>query len=381
MAAEAGSGCATVVHGVVSGRGSLVPGWLPPKFGPLAGSQSTSSLPDSTFTTFNSHPDPPRIMLGTAIQPAPLTSAEGGRANGKPVKVHGQRAFLESGPPDPPFIGVYWKSGKYLISVIGYRLSPSTVLRVARNVTFTPPGIVELPVTHGKIVSRQAAIKAAGGRPGAAEAKLSSWTEVQAVAERAGRMPLASALLNRSPWLPVWAVRLTGTPYVEVVSAALGQPVLRMTDSRSWFAALTDRDPVKAGTCPGGSTALVPFGVLTRDEQSFTGARSVSASPRTSVRLVLSTVPAVNHADEGLYGGCVQQNCAIDQLVWVTITTVRAAPGKTIGCIPPGFSVPPGYKPKRGTEYYTVDVPDNSGGNCGPVPAALRELKDLAPPG
>jgi len=52
------------------------------------------------------------------------------------------------------------------------------------------------------------------------------------------------------------------------------------------------------------------------------------------VKLVLATVRAVNTADPGLYGGCVQQDCSLPQLVWVTIDTVHALPGKTVACLP-----------------------------------------------
>jgi hypothetical protein len=101
---------------------------------------------------------------------------------------------------------------------------------------------------------------------------------------------------------------------------------------------------------------------------------------RASVRLVLSTVRAINQADKGLYGGCVQQNCSIDQLVWVTITIVRAPPGKTISCLPGGISVPPDYKAKRAGQYYSVDVPDNVNFGCGRMPDSLTRLRNLAPP-
>ncbi len=54
----------------------------------------------------------------------------------------------------------------------------------------------------------------------------------------------------------------------------------------------------------------MPFGVLTRTEQTFlTGS---SASPRrgpgtTAWALILTTLPVLNHADPGLYGGCMQR--------------------------------------------------------------------------
>ena len=365
-----------------------MPGWLPRGFRRQAGYQPASSLPQSTFTEVSAHPDPPRVMLGTARLPGPLTPAEGGRSHGKSVNVQGHHGFLESGPPGPQFIGVYWKpSAQYVVSVVGYKVPASVVLRVARTVTFIAPGIIALPARSGQIVSRHAAIAAAeravAPRAGQAVAKLSSWTEIQALASRKLNVPAAPAVLAGSPWLPVWAVRLVGShgsPEVEVVGAVSGQVDFGISDRDSWFAGLTDRAPTGAGQCPGGSSALVPFGVLTRDEQASIVHRSVTRNARTSVRLVLSTVPAVNKADKGLYGGCVQQNCSIDQLVWVTITVVRAVAGKTISCLPGDVSVPPGYKPKQVKQYYSVEIPGGVGIGCGPVPAALRALKDLAPP-
>jgi len=381
-AATGTAGCLTVVHGEASGRGSLEPGWLPGGFRLLAGSQSSSSLPDSTYTEASKHQDPPRIEFGTFIQAAPLTAAVGGRPDGKPVEVQGHGGFLESGPPGPQFIGVYWKPAKkYVVSVVGYQVSAATVLKVARTAAFTPPGLVRLPVQAGRIVSRQTAIKVAeqakGGASRSAVAKLSSWTEVQALAAHTGRAPAGPGVLSSSPWLPVWAVRLAGSSSVEIVGARSGQAEAQVSDRGSWFTALTDRSAAGARDCPGGSTALVPFGVLTRDEQTFLSGRPATGS----VRLVLSTVPAVNKADNGLYGGCIQVNCSVDQLVWVTITVVRAAPGKTVACLPGDISVPAGYKPRGVKEYYSVSVPDNASVGCKPPPAALSGLKDLAPPG
>jgi hypothetical protein len=98
-----------------------------------------------------------------------------------------------------------------------------------------------------------------------------------------------------------------------------------------------------------------------------------------SMRLVLSSVSAVNKADPGMYGGCVLQNCSIWELVWVTIATERARPGHTLQCLPPSVSVPAGYHPRKVKETFYVNVPDNAEVGCGPVPRPFRALKDLAP--
>jgi hypothetical protein len=94
---------------------------------------------------------------------------------------------------------------------------------------------------------------------------------------------------------------------------------------------------------------------------------------------VLSTVPAVNRADPGMFGGCVQQDCALDQLVWVDIMSTSAAAGHRLTCPPPSVSVPPGFRYKKVQQIFTVNVPDNSEVGCGPVPAPFRKLIDLAP--
>ena len=53
---------------------------------------------------------------------------------------------MEDGPPDPQFTGVYWKpDAGDLISVVGYKLSATSVLEVADQVRFTPPGVVTCP--------------------------------------------------------------------------------------------------------------------------------------------------------------------------------------------------------------------------------------------
>jgi hypothetical protein len=228
-----------------------------------------------------------------------------------------------------------------------------------------------------------AARQSAAGPARQARAKLSSWTEVATLFAAHSRRaaPAAPAPLRAAPWRSVWVV-LAGR--VVVIEAASGRVVttLKGGAGTNWFAALTDRDPAAATRCPGGSSARLPFGVLTRTEERYTASQSPGhwlAGSIGSMRLVLSTVPAVNKADSRMYGGCMQQNCSIRQLVWVTITTDRVRPGHTLQCLPPGVSVPAGYRPSKVKQTFSVEVPDNGAVGCGPVPKPIRTLKDLAP--
>jgi hypothetical protein len=395
--AAAAGGCRRIVHGVTQGPGLIAAAWLPAGFHLAPDGQRSSTLPAATYVKSSAHPDPPRLELTVSNYPGKLTPTVGGKTSARRVTVEGHPGYLETGQPDPAFVGVYWKPGKaYLISVVGYRLGAAVVLRTARHVTFTRPGIIALPVVPGGIVSRQAAIAAARQRAGpgwpVTAARLSSWSEISALLQRdglkAGHLPDS---LARAPWRPAWAVLLTRGQATSrlsalvVVGARAGRAELMTAagQRRAWFSDLTDR-AAHSQACPGGSTSLVPFGVLTRDEASYVNGWQPPVHAKhatTTMHLLLSTVPAVNKADNGLYGGCVQQSCSIDELVWVMIVIVRADPGRTVSCLPGDVSVPPGYKPKQVKEYYSISVPDNYGIGCRPVPRPIRDLTDLAPPG
>ncbi len=133
---------------------------------------------------------------------------------------------------------------------------------------------------------------------------------------------------------------------------------------------------------PGGSRSLVPFGVLTRDEEAYVVATDQVATSHSSnsVTLKLTTVPAVNRADPGIFGGCVQQSCSIRELVWMIITTVRASPGTTVPCLPASASSPQHYRPSQVSEYVWITVPGNDSTYCDRLPAPIAGLRDLAPP-
>jgi len=389
------AGCATTVRGVVPAAGPLAAGWVPAGFRRSGGGQSGSALPSLSYQLATTRPDPPRLSVSASYDSGRLTPFAGGWGRGVRVTVQGHQGFLETGPPDPQGSGVFWKpSGRYLLSVTGYKLAGPVALKVARQVSFRPPELVRLPVAAGRVIVRQqaaaAARRAARLPSAAAAAKLSSWTEVSALlqAGRPGQGALAGpSAVSGAPWRPLWAVLLTSRPrgaasqpVLAVIDAASGraEAVVRAGTHPAWFTALTDRDPAVARGCPGGSTARPPYGVLTRDEQASTvrgppGAATGQA--RTSVALILSTVRAVNGADPGLYGGCVQQDCSLPQLVWVTVDTVRALPGKTVSCLPGFVSVPSGYHAKQVKQYFVISVPATTASAAARSPAGSRSCR------
>jgi hypothetical protein len=401
-------GCATTVRGVVSAPGSLATSGLPAGFYRVPQGQPAATVPAAVYQLRRAGPAGPRFELDWSNSPGPLNPriASGGRAQVRWVRVQGHRALLASGAPDPAIIVVYYKPRRSdLISVAGYQVPAAAVLRAARSTVFTRPGLAALPVAPGPVLRRARAVSIAlRAAPPAARAatrlesaRLSSWTELATLLAGDGRaLPVPPALAGE-PWRPVWAVLLAsaggsaaspgagrgGRGYLVVEAAASGTVLLArpVTGPAGWFAALTDR----AGHgCPGGSSAAVPFGVLTRAEETFAvsaGARPARSQWQTSTRLVLSTVAAVYRADPSIYGGCFQQRCSIRQLVWITFTTVRALPGKTISCLPGSVSVPPGYHPAQVREYVTISVPGNVEIACGRIPGWLAHIADLAPPG
>jgi hypothetical protein len=276
--------------------------------------------------------------------------------------------------------------------------SPCTT--TVHGVTVNSKGsVVQLPINPGRIVSRADAISTARrtvasmtkiAPEGDEVAKLTSWTEVNLL-WRPIDPGFSEEIFGPGPgtWTPIWAVTLSTPPddavgepiqvwYLVAIDAATGTVRLETPiGNPAWFSALSDRDPTLKG-CLGGSTARLPFGVLTRDEEAYVV--HPGHGPGTKAILTLTTVLALNRADPGLYGGCVSENCSHDDLVWLTIVVYTAAPGHTLACLPPSASYPPGYRPKQVKEYYTVSVVGNGEIGCGKLPSALANLKDLAPP-
>lgn len=394
-------GCLVAIHGVIYGPGRLLPTWLPAGFHRAAATQSGLTAPTENYTLATNRHDPPRIAVGFATDPRPFGRFSGGRPARQHPSIQGHRGRLESGPPAAKIVSVYWKpDAVHLLSVTGYKVPAAVVLTVARNVWFDPPGLVPLPLSAGPVISKDSAIelarRASDVTSGRSNAKLSSWAEVSAML----RADHAGAILGSVPdasaserWQPVWTVLVTddvtGATALVLIDAATGQPVVTapVSGRPAWFSALTDRSRAVVHRCQGGSRALLPFGVLTRNEEAFVvGAGFPRPLPgaehaQTTIALKLTTVPAMNSADPGIYGGCVAQSCSINELTWVIITKVRADPGTTVACLPTWAGPPQGYRPSQVRQYFWVSVPaGNYGIYCRTLPGPLENLRDLSPP-
>jgi hypothetical protein len=136
-------GCVTTVRGVVPAVGSLAAGWVPRGFRRVGGGQPDSALPTVSYQLATTRPDPPRLSVSVSYDRGRLTPLVGGGGRGVRVVVQGHPGLLETGPPMPQGSGVFWKpSARYLLSVTGYKVPGPVVLRVARQVSFRPPGLM-----------------------------------------------------------------------------------------------------------------------------------------------------------------------------------------------------------------------------------------------
>lgn len=386
------NGCVRLVRGASYGPGLVLPTWLPLGFRLSNGPQVGVVNPTETYVRASNVPDEPRIELGFANYGGLLSRFSDRAPHQASVTIDGHPGRLDTGASK--LVRTYWKPDRvHLLSVTGYRIPVSVVMAVARNIWFDPPGKVQLPLRPGHIVSRRAAVRAArrlagraGRSPGSrAVAKLTSWAEVVALLQTAHSAQAVAGIQGAAVparWQSAWVVRTGGVS--AIVNASTGRPVatVRGQPSQAWFTALTDRSRTSA-SCQGGSRARLPFGILTRDEESYVVQAypaPASSHASTSISLKLTTVPAMNTADPGIDGGCVGQNCLVKELVWVAITTVRAPPGTTIPCLPSSTSVPHGYQLSQVRLYYGVAVPGNLGIFCRKLPGPIKALTDLAPP-
>ena len=378
--------CKTTVRGFVMGPATVSTGLLPTGYRLASGNPADITTGSVTYTASNERPDPSRIEISLTYPAGPLTWQVGGRQNARHVSIHDRPGLLESGPPGPRFINVFWKPRpKDLVSVVGYKMSESTVLRVAWHLRVTPPGRIPLETEPGLIVHRATAISIARStvhfQPLRVTAKLSTWTEVLTLirsSEYSHRTFKVSSALKTTPWIPIWVIRATrpgGRWRFVVLDAASGHVELVTTAGKnpSWFHALTDRDPAPHHGCKGGSSAHLPFGVLTRNEESYTQ-RSLFHLPRTTIILKLTTVSAMH------YVGCTIQSCGPYNLLWPDIEVTHAPPGKLMPCPLNMMSHPAGVYFKPTKIAFSISAPNNSEGGCSRLPDWVSRLKDLAPP-
>ena len=329
--------CTTTVHGVVSGRSTLTASFIPAKFRLTSGDLANSDFPN-VYSLESGTTSPPHVEISLSNFRGELNGGVGGLSVPIKVRVQGQPALLENGASrGMPFIGVYWKQGPaHLLSVVGYKLSKSMVLRVAAHVHARLGVEIPLPLNPGHVVSRKAAVSVARDsmpfHPGRTRAKLSSWTEVLGLLPEKFRVPSSFDL---TPWRPIWAVMVTHgghVPRLVLIDAHSGWPAFSASagDGSRWFEALTDRDPTLHRGCPGGTSARLPFGIMTRHEDAYTLRNSGGSSLLHGVRvkniviMKLTTISAIH------YIGCTKQDCGPYDLLWPRIQVTQAAPGKLL---------------------------------------------------
>ncbi len=217
--------CTTTVHGMVFGRSTLTASFIPAKFRLTSG-----NLTDFTYSLESGTTSPPHVEISLSNFRAGLNGGVGGLSVPIKVRVQGQPALLENGASrGMPFIGVYWKQGSaHLLSVVGYKLSKSMLLRVAAHVHARLGGEIPLPLNPGHLLSREAAVSVARDsmpfHPGRTRAKLSSWTEVLGLLPEKFRVPSS---FDPTPWHPIWAVMVTHgghLPRLVLINAHSGWP-------------------------------------------------------------------------------------------------------------------------------------------------------------
>jgi hypothetical protein len=377
--------CATTVHGFLVGQSALTADFIPAGFKNISDPAQSGVI--GTYRSVNGGGDPPWVRVNLSILKGKLTGSVGGLSAPTGARVQGHPALLESGAfRGLPFIGLYWKKGSgHLLSVVGYKLPESMVLRVAAHVHARVGLKTPLALSPGRIVSRSAAVSKArqwvSFRAASARAKLSSWTEVLTF----NRQFFLAPGFPPTPWHPIWAVMLTRRghgPRLVVIDAHSGRVAFSASDSdrSGWFEALTDRDPTVHSGCPGGTSARLPFGIMTRTEEAFTlrGSGGSSLVGRVRVKNIvimkLTTISAVH------YIGCTQLDCGPYDLLWPRISVTLAPPGKLLPCVVSWGHAGRVSKPKMTKEYFSISAGNNSESGCGPLPHWVTRLRDLAPP-
>jgi hypothetical protein len=414
--------CTTDVHAVTFvGTGSLTIGYFPADLHLVEGNPANIGLGDSSSPVHYAGPGgSPTLELDRSSSSQPLgweQLQDGGRSKWieSSAQVQGRRALVLIGAIDHGDVVVTWHATpatELIVQASG--LPEAQVLAVARHLAFRGPGLVPLPLSAGRIISSGAAIRAAkpaaGGRA-AIGARLTSLAEIEQLRQRipprnrpsgmesvsSGRvshkqMAAASGVPEASPWQPVWAVLLSKpADELVLVDPHDGHVLERapVSSNEEWFGAITNRDP-SIGGCPGGSTARVPFGILTRSEEEapfVAHQRLLSGRGRVPVRgggtattyFTLASAATLDHRNiEGCGAACLRE-----RLVWVAMTVTTSRRGSPAACPLGGgeFERHQGsgqLHPAR--TVYEFSYGSGAGVICGHAPTWWAGLHDLAPP-
>jgi hypothetical protein len=413
---EVGPCTSNVVADELVGNGAVTASYLPPGFHLKSGNPADVGLGQSSSPLNYVSANPWQhlsISTNAASQPLgqQLIEQSNFRYRKFPVVINGHAGVLLTSSRNNPTVEVDWLvTADTSLSVDGYLLTSARLEEVARGVTFHPPTVVTLPLTPGRIVSEAEAARTASAMGHVVAAKLSSFFEVGTLAEfgnpqrevsnlspppaisiqvdQDGRpiveAPGAPSVLINEPWRPIWAIMLQSKNVV-LVDAASGQRLWSFDGgpNTAWFSAVTNRQPGRPD-CLGGSTARIPFGVLTLAELEHRSAgrlRPAVPDATTTTYYKLAALPALNNQDTGQ--GCLQY-CDLGTVEWITMTVTVAKPGTKIACpIPEG----PGRGPGRGgrsgppktTAYSQFSYGNGGGINCGLPQPWYTNLKNLAP--
>ena len=419
LTASVGPCTSTVVDDVLAGTAGVTVGYLPPGFSLQEGNPSNIGPGQYGSPVYygkhtKGNPWPSTLEVESDPGSRRLGPIQGNSFKGTPVAINGHRGLLVVGDPLPQSNSVWWDATSQTeLGVTGFLVPTPQLLKVALSIAFHPQTVMALPRAPGRIVSRSEAI-AAAARDGevAIGAKLSSYTEVSTLLGSSARF-LARGLhagpirhsergrggqtqetptgLAAAPWTPVWAVLLapSGSPNrgvdaatsVALVIAASGKVAMRLSAGPhpEWFNWLTDRDPALHG-CQGGTTARLPFGILTRTEESYVAPPGQLRARRARTLVVeykLASERAIYASGSDELGGCIQY-CSLNADVWLVMRETKADPGTTVICAPP--TGPRGYRGQRVKEYTWVSYSEGGGLTCTGPPPWFVKLKDLAPP-
>jgi hypothetical protein len=379
----AASACTSTVHAeAFIGRGQISLAYVPSGF--VLQSGNLYAVIGSTVY-WHDPKTSAAIQIGNGPTSNPFDANLAAPYRSTPFDVDGHPGVLFD-EPSAGFVEVAWRASfDRNLWVYGTGVSPTVVEDMARGTTYQGPTIESLPISPGRVVTRPAAITAAlhaGASNPVEGAKLSSYAEVSQMLNARELDPLgdkAPESLLTNPVVPVWAVLSGGGSDLTIVDAANGAVEWNTptNDDNGWFGALTDRAPGVAG-CPGGSTARVPFGVLTRDEESYlVSLGSPVTTPGWSVTMTDELVTSQSVAGMPYDSPC--NDCPPMTVEWLV---VRVGTDKSGAATCPWTgSVERGETLPKVRLYYQYSYGGSGGISCGSPPTWYAHVVDLAPPG